>query len=173
MLDDGSRIKISDITPSKMTEAFLLNTPIQASTIVNEHYIGLLIKTDGIIDSIDVMTSYIAFNFKDKDGVLMSCNFSKPLDKDMSILNLGSKLSLVGQVYNVSKNIVVLDHCRIDTNGGLDDRVQMRDSFDLIQENNVNQYIWLEKPSVKILGVIGTLVGIIWALISFMNWMKS
>jgi len=104
---------ISSISPKQMISVFDSNSPIQARTIIEQHYFGLFIKTSGIIESVDLMSSYNSFNFHDDDNILLACNFTKPVSVEVSLLNRGSKISLIGRVHNVSQGLVALDDCQL------------------------------------------------------------
>lgn len=105
--------KVSDITPKQMIGAFIGNAPIQAEVIIEKYYLGKFIKVGGIIYSINLMSSYVSLNFHDSEGVLISCNFSKPVSSDVSILKKGSEVFIMGRVFNVGENIVALDDCKL------------------------------------------------------------
>jgi len=104
---------ISDISPKQMIGVFDSNPPIQARTIIEQYYFGLSIKTSGVIESVDLMSSYISFNFHDDDNILIACNFTRPVSVEVSLLNKGSKISLIGRVHNVSQGLVALDDCQL------------------------------------------------------------
>ena len=105
--------KVSNISPKQMVGTFLNNSPIQAKTIIEKHYIGLWIKTSGVIEDIDVLFNCITLNFYDNDGVFISSNFLKPISSEVSVLNKKMKISLVGKIFNIDESIVVLDHCEL------------------------------------------------------------
>lgn len=109
---------ISNISPKQMISVFDSNLPIQARTIIEQHYFGLFIKTSGVIESIDLMPSYISLNFHDRDNILLACNFTKPVSVEVSLLNKGSKISLIGRVHNVAQGdviqgLVALEECQL------------------------------------------------------------
>ncbi len=96
-----------------MVGAFKKNPPAQAKTLVEEYYFGLLIHSSGKIQDIYITHDYVTFSFHDKDGVLISANFDKPLNSELSIFKKGDNISVVGKIFNVGENIVVLNHCKL------------------------------------------------------------
>ena len=149
-------IKLSNISPRQMVNIFNSNPPVLAKDIIEKHYIGLWIKTSGVIKSIDVLDDYITLNFDDKDNVYMSVNFRKPVSEEITLLNKGDKVSLIGKVFNVGEGIVVLDNCQ------------------LIQENRKDDYAnnqkreykkWWENSFWQIIMISGAIAGIIGLII--------
>ena len=142
--------EVVNILPKQMVGAFLSNPPVQAKTITEKHYTGLWIKTSGIVESMDLMPDYITANFHDADGVHISANFLKPISSKVSLLNKGDRVHLVGQVFNVAKEIVVLDHCVLNT-----------ESTAVVSKVKETKSKWWERTWVQALGLLGALASIL------------
>ncbi len=142
--------KIANILPKQMVNAFAGNPPVQAKTIVEKHYIGLWIEVSGMIESIDLMSNYITFNFHDKNGVYISANFFKPVSSEVSLLNKGTQINLIGQVFNVAERIVVLDNCILSTKNGV-----------AKSQNDDAKPRWWENSWVQGIALIAAILGII------------
>lgn len=150
-----NEIEVANISPKQMVNTFINNSPIQARTIIDKYYIGVWIKVSGKIESIDLMTNYTTFNFHDKDGIYISANFSKPLSSEVSLVNKGALINLIGQVFNVAQDIVVLDHCILITK---DETVQTQVTM---YRDEVAKSRWWEKTWVQIIFLLGAIAGII------------
>jgi hypothetical protein len=143
-------IKISNILPKQMVGAFITNPPVHAQEIVDKHYVGLWIQTSGTVESVDLMTTYITFNFDDSDGIFISANFSKPIDDEVSVLNKGDKINLVGQVFNVGGRIVVLDNCEL-----VSEKKSQTSRIEPIKSK------WWERTWVQVIFLLGAIAGIL------------
>jgi len=97
-----------------MVAVFKGNPPLQANLLAKEFF-GLWIEVSGIIRFIDDMGgNYVTINFNNfKDEVFISANFDKPYKKELTVLDKGEKIKLLGEVSAVDENIVVLDHCEL------------------------------------------------------------
>lgn len=106
--------EIANITPKELIKIFK-NNPVLQAKLVLEKFLGLWIYASGKINSIDDWGSnYITINFHNKsDGVYVSANFDKPLEKNLILLNKNDVVWLVGKIFNVAEKIVVLDHCKV------------------------------------------------------------
>lgn len=142
--------EIVNISPKQMVSAFINNSPVQAKTIIEKHYMGSWIKASGKIESMDLMSDYTTFNFHDKDGVYISANFFKPISSEVSLINKGALINLVGQVFNVGGSIVVLDHCEL-----------VQEKEQATPRNEVAKLKWWEKTWVQIIFLLGAIAGII------------
>jgi hypothetical protein len=146
--------KILALSPRHLVGVFDNNTPVHAKTIIEKHFAGSWIKVSGIVESVDLMSNYVTLNFYDNDHILIGANFSKPVSAELSLYKKGSVISLLGQIYNVSGGIVVLDNCKISNEiDKLDDTVE--------RKNVVTKIKWWEKTWVQIIMLLGALSGII------------
>ena len=149
--------KISHISPKQMVGTFSNNPPVHAKTIIEKHYIGLWIKTSGIIRSIDLMSDYITFNFYDVEGTYMSTNFFKPIDSEVSQLRVGDEISLVGKIFNVGDSIIVLDYCML-----------VREESPANQKGNeIIKPKWWENSLVQGIALVAAILGILGFLLIF------
>lgn len=142
--------KIANILPKQMVNTFTGNPPVQAKTIVEKHYIGLWIKASGIIESVDLMSDYTTFNFRDNDGVYISANFFKPISSEVSLLDKGNQINLIGQVFNVAEEIVVLDYCILSTENKIGK-----------PQGKKTKGKWWENSWVQGIGLVAAILGII------------
>ncbi len=152
---------IADVTPKQMVSVFEKNPPIQAKTIVEEHYNGLYIQTEGVITCITVFGSFVEIGFTDKDGVLLACNFKKPVTSEISFLEIGDSISVAGTVYNVGREIVVLDNCKTTS-----ESEDLPESENVPETNNAppkngEQTHWWEKTWVQGIMLLGAIAGIL------------
>jgi len=108
-----NKTQLSKVTPKQMVSIFGSNTIVQAETLLEKYYKGLFIHTYGKIKDISISYSYVTFSFNDKEDVYISANFPKPLGSELSVLKEGERIDLVGRVFNVGKNIVALDDCKL------------------------------------------------------------
>lgn len=104
-------------SPKRIVDTLNKIPPIQAKTLLEKHYLGVLIQASGTIRSINALGGgYVTLNFDDRDNVQICANFKTPVSRYISALKEGDKVSLKGYIFNVGKNIVVLDNCMIKSN---------------------------------------------------------
>ena len=152
-----------------MVQTFANNPPIQAKSIIDEHYVGLWIEAQGAINDISVMRKYVTFSFEDRDGIHISANFSSPVSSEVSLLKRGDKISLMGQVFNVGDRIVVLDSCQL-TSGEqeIGDRdLKEREQAQEASEKNPFPNKWWERTPIQIIMLLGAIAGIIGLILLF------
>lgn len=102
------------LTPKKMTDAVKNLPPLTVQDYVQRHFKGQLIRASGVVRSLDDYGArYATATFEDDGGVSVSANFTKPLGAEVKLISTGDKIGVVGQVFNVSARMVVLDECKL------------------------------------------------------------
>lgn len=142
-------------SPKRIVDILNKIPPIQAETLMKKHYIGIQIQVSGTIENIDVnfLSKYITLNFLDKDNVQIAANFNKPINKYVSAFKKGDNVSLKGNIFNIGKNIVVLDNCRISP-------IHMKKKKGIVRNNITKKSKdlkeWYQKPlGIIFLAIIG------------------
>lgn len=165
-------VKISHIKPAQMAEVFSNNTPVFAEEIKEKHYRGLWIKVLGEIEKVDVRMNYVSFYFNDEDDIHIAANFDTPINNEVSLLNKGMRIEVLGEVFNVAEKLVVIDHCRL-LNVWNEKRVEIRKDYNekvaTLQQTEEREAKWWEKPWVKVIKILDVLVGIIAKVFSIIS----
>lgn len=60
----------------------------------------------------DLRGPYATISFHDH-GVHVAANFDKPVRPELMVLKQGESISLTGNLFNATGDIVVLDHCEL------------------------------------------------------------
>jgi hypothetical protein len=105
------------VTPRAIVEAFRTHAHLFLSESTLSHFLGLAIYAQGRIvsqDKVGFGLSYLTAVIND-DGVLVSCNFEKPVPAEVEQLGKGEKIKIHGIVCNANKDIVVLTRCQLDS----------------------------------------------------------
>ena len=103
------------VTPRAIVEAFQNHAHLFLSESTLTRFLGLAIYAQGRIVSQDKVGFGLSFLTAviDDDGVLVSCNFEKPVPAEVSQLRNGEQIKIHGIVCNANKDIVVLTRCQL------------------------------------------------------------
>jgi hypothetical protein len=105
---------VVDLSPAKIVGAIKALPPLTIADYVEKHFAGQAIRASGTIrDLYDPGGPYVTVSFKDDSGVEISANFTKPLTPKVKLLSKGDRVELVGKVFNVAADLVVLDDCTL------------------------------------------------------------
>lgn len=167
---ENKNIKISHIRPAQMAETYVNNTPIFAEEIKEKHYLNLWIKTSGEIRDIDIHVNYTEFNFTDEDGIAICANFDNPINNEVSLLNKGMEIEVIGQVFNVAEQLVVLDHCRLVSVANKDNKQStIQEEKIVTTQNELTKTKWWDKPWVRAVKIFDLLIGLIVKILSIFS----
>jgi len=124
---------------------------------VKEHFKGQLIRVSGMVQHLDDFGGkYATVMLEDNTGVHVSANFTKPLAAEVKLISKGDKIGVVGQVFNVAANHVVLDECKL---GGIE---EVKDQPTMTAVVSGDKPWWTTWWGIVILGILVGLV--VWFL---------
>ncbi len=109
-------IDASAVTPREVVDAFQGHPGYIRSEIILNHFLRLGIYASGRIvseDKIGFGLDYVTAGIEDH-GVLVLCNFDKPVTPNVAALKKGEQIRVHGIVENANKDIVVLASCRLE-----------------------------------------------------------
>jgi RecJ-like exonuclease len=150
-----------------MAEIYANNTPIFADELKKKHYLNLWVKVAGEIQNIDVHVNYTEFNFNDEDGISICANFDNPINNEVSLLDKGMMIEVIGQVFNVAEQLVVLDHCQlvsVANNKKEQPIIKKEDNIEM--HKKLVRTKWWRKPWIQAIKFFDLLIGIAVKIIS-------
>ncbi len=106
----------SALTPREIVDTFKDHPGLIRSEMILNRFLGLHICVSGPIvseDKIGFALDYVTAGLDDH-GVLVLCNFEKPVTPEVAILKKGEHIRVRGVVENANKDIVVLTGCRLE-----------------------------------------------------------
>lgn len=109
-------IDASAVTPRDVVDAFKDHPGLIRSEMILNRFLGLGIYASGRIVSEDRSgfgLDYVTAGIEDH-GVLVLCNFEKPVTPEVAALKKGEQIRVHGIVENANKDIVVLTRCRLE-----------------------------------------------------------
>jgi len=154
---------VVNLTPKKMVAAIKDIPPLTIVDYVKEHFKGQVIRVSGTVQHLnDFGGKYATVMLEDSTGVDVSANFTKPLTADVKLISIGDKLGVVGQVFNVAANHVVLDECKL---AGVEDQPNTVAAVSTDKVTNDGQW-WTTWWGILILGIVVTVVGgfVLWLM---------
>jgi hypothetical protein len=109
LLKSGSK-RLVNVTPSYLMGLLRgEHTSIQAAKLV-EVFIGKWIKVSGALDDVSGVADARLLTFADRLAYML---FRREWFDHLSTLRRGDILTVVGQIKEVTKSMVILDHCEI------------------------------------------------------------
>ncbi len=107
----------STLTARNIVDAFKDHPGLIRSEIILNRFLGLEIHASGHIlgeDEIGFGLDYITVTIDD-EGVLVFCDFEKPVAQEVRSLKKGKHLRVRGVVSNANRDTVVLTSCRLES----------------------------------------------------------
>lgn len=104
------------LTARNIVDAFKDHPGLIRCEIILNRFLGLEIHASGHIlgeDEIGFGLDYITLTIDD-EGVLVFCDFEKPVAQEVRSLKKGKHLSVRGVVSNANRDSVVLTSCRME-----------------------------------------------------------
>lgn len=107
----------STVTPRNIVAAFKDRPGLIRSEIILNRFLGLEIHASGNIlgeDEIGFGLDYVTVTIDD-GGVLVFCNFEKPVVQEVRSLKKGDHIRVHGVVSNANRDSVVLTSCQLES----------------------------------------------------------
>lgn len=107
--------KLLNTNPKAITDQFDKTPKMQREQFVKKFEGSQLLVSGQIItlDVGDTHRGYVTVGIIDSDLVHIDCNFDKPVEKKLYLLNEEEKIKVLGEIFNISENYLVLDKCII------------------------------------------------------------
>ena len=110
-------IDASTVAPRDIVDAFQSHPGLIDSERILNRFLGLDIHASGCIvseDEVGFGLDYVTAAIDDH-GVLVFCNFDKPVSPEVAALKKGERIRVHGRVWHASSNMVVLTACRLES----------------------------------------------------------
>lgn len=131
--------EISRVKPKEMVAVFSNNPPIHANSITEKHYVNSWIQASGQIFLIQVGYKENTFFFHDEDNISIAARFNAPVNSDLSQLNKGQNISVIGQISSVTENIVILKDCELVTQERNGEKQESNQKYSFQNNGNIGQ----------------------------------
>ncbi len=114
---NATQFDASTITPRNIVDAFKNHPGLIRSESILNRFLGFEIRASGHIvgeDEVGFGLDYVTVTIDD-EGVLVFCNFEKPVAQEVGSLKKGERINVHGVVSNANRDTVVLTSCRLES----------------------------------------------------------